>query len=102
MAPYMTHIKTADAARQLGVHPAAVLRYFHSGILRGTRVGKKDIWVEQRAVIALMKVIECAKKGPPIPPHVRKRMNESTEGNGRVGRIDNAEETAAADGLLSA
>lgn len=58
---------TMEAARQLGVSQAAVLRYYHSGILRGRKHGRY-ILIEQRAVLALMKVMDWVKNGKPEPP----------------------------------
>jgi excisionase family DNA binding protein len=55
-------VTTIEAARQLGVSRDAVNRYFHSGILAGRRHGKL-ILIEQRAVLALQKVIRAAESG---------------------------------------
>lgn len=63
-------LTTADAAAQLEVTPDAVLRYYRSGILRGRKHGKY-VLVEQRAVIALMKVIHQARHGKPLTPRQR-------------------------------
>lgn len=63
-------LTTGDAARQLGVSQQAVLRYYHSGILRGRRHGKL-VLIEQKAVLALQKVIAWARDGKPITPRQR-------------------------------
>lgn len=57
-------LTTTDAARQLGVSPDAILRYYRSGILRGRKQGRL-VLVEQNAVLSLMKVIKWAREGKP-------------------------------------
>lgn len=60
-------LTTETAAAQLGVSPAAILRYYHSGILRGQKHGRY-VLVEQRAVLALMGVMKWVREGKRTPP----------------------------------
>lgn len=55
-------VTTIEAARQLGVSRDAVNRYYHSGVLKGRRHGKL-ILLDQRAVLALQKIIRAAEAG---------------------------------------
>lgn len=67
-------VTTEVAGEQLGISPDAARRYFHSGILAGKKQGKY-VLIEQRAVLALQKVLEQARTGvKPIPPHERLKL----------------------------
>lgn len=85
-------LTTTTAAAQLGVSPSAILRYYHSGILRGERHGRY-VLVEQRSVLALMAVIKWAREGKKVPPG---------RGKGKTPASPQADEPAAvSDSQLS-
>lgn len=70
-----------EAAKQLGVSDQAVRRYYRSGILKGHNYGRY-LLIDQRAVLALIKVIDQAKNGNPLTPLQRKARAASLEANG--------------------
>jgi excisionase family DNA binding protein len=50
---YMTDLTIAQAAKSLGVHPVSIRRYISRGILRGYRVGPRNIRIRAADLDAL-------------------------------------------------